>query len=261
MVCLSHVGMITNLLQKAQVNVIDKLDCQQAYGAELTNSMMCAGSMEGDKDTCLVSFCSIFFFFILKSSEFYSSKKWGAAHCSLCWRNLNNFFLKHDCTYPMILNALKVFFSHLKHPPCLLSWLRNPAKCNPTISLSFQQTSVNVIPSIKTPLNAVVLSLSTGRLRGPSGVPWTPGPVVSGWGDQLWWTWLPGSLHASHCCQRMDIYIPPFLRIQSRNILHHHSHKWRAVVSLSWKECMKLKRTILPTGSYCTVKIFIFGIY
>ncbi|XP_026054335.1 transmembrane protease serine 9-like [Carassius auratus] len=46
-------GMITNLLQKAQVNVIDKLDCQQAYGAELTNNMMCAGSMEGDKDTCL----------------------------------------------------------------------------------------------------------------------------------------------------------------------------------------------------------------
>ncbi|XP_059425230.1 transmembrane protease serine 9-like [Carassius carassius] len=46
-------GMITNLLQKAQVNVIEKLDCQQAYGAELTNNMMCAGSMEGDKDTCL----------------------------------------------------------------------------------------------------------------------------------------------------------------------------------------------------------------
>ncbi|XP_043078526.1 transmembrane protease serine 9 isoform X1 [Puntigrus tetrazona] len=46
-------GMITNLLQKAQVNVIDQLDCQQAYGAELTNNMMCAGSMEGEKDTCL----------------------------------------------------------------------------------------------------------------------------------------------------------------------------------------------------------------
>ncbi|XP_016130051.1 transmembrane protease serine 9-like, partial [Sinocyclocheilus grahami] len=40
-------------LTKAQVNVIDKLDCQQAYGAELSNNMMCAGSMEGDKDTCL----------------------------------------------------------------------------------------------------------------------------------------------------------------------------------------------------------------
>ncbi len=58
MVCLSHVGMITSLLQKAQVNVIDQLDCQQAYGAEFTNNMMCAGSMEGDKDTCLVSFWS-----------------------------------------------------------------------------------------------------------------------------------------------------------------------------------------------------------
>ncbi|XP_016397880.1 transmembrane protease serine 9-like [Sinocyclocheilus rhinocerous] len=45
-------GMITSLLQKAQVSIIDQLDCQQAYGAELTN-MMCAGSMEGDRDTCL----------------------------------------------------------------------------------------------------------------------------------------------------------------------------------------------------------------
>uniref|UniRef100_A0A671T3W0 Peptidase S1 domain-containing protein n=1 Tax=Sinocyclocheilus anshuiensis TaxID=1608454 RepID=A0A671T3W0_9TELE len=57
-------GMITNLLQKAQVNVIDKLDCQQAYGAELTNNMMCAGSMEGDKDTCLVSFCVYLLVFV-----------------------------------------------------------------------------------------------------------------------------------------------------------------------------------------------------
>lgn len=46
-------GMITNLLQKAQVNVIDQWDCQQAYNAELTDNMMCAGSMEGDRDTCL----------------------------------------------------------------------------------------------------------------------------------------------------------------------------------------------------------------
>ncbi|XP_073699520.1 transmembrane protease serine 9 [Garra rufa] len=46
-------GMITNLLQKAQVSIIDQLDCQQAYGAELTNNMMCAGSMDGDRDTCL----------------------------------------------------------------------------------------------------------------------------------------------------------------------------------------------------------------
>ncbi|XP_059399257.1 transmembrane protease serine 9-like [Carassius carassius] len=46
-------GMITNLLQKAQVSIIDQLDCQQAYSAELTNNTMCAGSMEGDVDTCL----------------------------------------------------------------------------------------------------------------------------------------------------------------------------------------------------------------
>ncbi|XP_051978127.1 transmembrane protease serine 9 [Xyrauchen texanus] len=46
-------GMITNLLQKAQVSIIDQLDCQQAYGAELTDNMMCAGSMQGDRDTCM----------------------------------------------------------------------------------------------------------------------------------------------------------------------------------------------------------------
>lgn len=58
MVCLSHIGMITNLLQKAQVSAIDQWDCQRAYGAELTDNMMCAGSMEGDRDTCLVSLWS-----------------------------------------------------------------------------------------------------------------------------------------------------------------------------------------------------------
>lgn len=50
--------MITNLLQKAQVGVIDQSDCQRAYGTELTNNMMCAGSMEGVRDTCMVSFRS-----------------------------------------------------------------------------------------------------------------------------------------------------------------------------------------------------------
>lgn len=48
--------MVTSLLQKAQVGVIDQSDCQGAYGAELTDNMMCAGSMEGAKDTCMVSF-------------------------------------------------------------------------------------------------------------------------------------------------------------------------------------------------------------
>ncbi|KTF90161.1 hypothetical protein cypCar_00033516 [Cyprinus carpio] len=46
-------GMITNLLQKAQVSIIDQLDCLEANGAELTNNMMCVGSTEGDRDTCL----------------------------------------------------------------------------------------------------------------------------------------------------------------------------------------------------------------
>ncbi|TRZ01440.1 hypothetical protein DNTS_023540, partial [Danionella cerebrum] len=46
-------GMITSLLQKAQVSIIDHSDCQRAYGADLTSSMMCAGSMEGHQDTCL----------------------------------------------------------------------------------------------------------------------------------------------------------------------------------------------------------------
>ncbi|XP_065100608.1 transmembrane protease serine 9 [Paramisgurnus dabryanus] len=46
-------GTVTNLLQKAQVNVIDQMDCQQAYGTQLTNNMMCAGSMEEVRDTCM----------------------------------------------------------------------------------------------------------------------------------------------------------------------------------------------------------------
>uniref|UniRef100_A0A3P8UGR7 Peptidase S1 domain-containing protein n=1 Tax=Amphiprion percula TaxID=161767 RepID=A0A3P8UGR7_AMPPE len=46
-------GSLTNLLQKAAVNVIDQADCQQSYGNVLTASMMCAGFMEGGRDTCL----------------------------------------------------------------------------------------------------------------------------------------------------------------------------------------------------------------
>uniref|UniRef100_A0A4W5N1E3 Peptidase S1 domain-containing protein n=1 Tax=Hucho hucho TaxID=62062 RepID=A0A4W5N1E3_9TELE len=46
-------GSLTNLLQKADVNIIEQSDCQQAYGNSLTPSMMCAGYMEGGKDTCL----------------------------------------------------------------------------------------------------------------------------------------------------------------------------------------------------------------
>lgn len=47
-------GSLTNLLQKAAVNIIDEADCQQSYGNVLTPSMMCAGYMEGGRDTCLV---------------------------------------------------------------------------------------------------------------------------------------------------------------------------------------------------------------
>ncbi|KAG1945946.1 transmembrane protease serine 9 [Pimephales promelas] len=46
-------GMITNLLQKAQVSVFDRRDCQRAYGGGFTDNMMCAGSVEGNRDTCL----------------------------------------------------------------------------------------------------------------------------------------------------------------------------------------------------------------
>ncbi|TMS20546.1 Transmembrane protease serine 9 [Larimichthys crocea] len=46
-------GSLTNLLQKAAVNIIDDADCQQSYGNVLTPSMMCAGYMEGGRDTCL----------------------------------------------------------------------------------------------------------------------------------------------------------------------------------------------------------------
>ncbi|XP_026201848.1 transmembrane protease serine 9 [Anabas testudineus] len=46
-------GSLTNLLQKAPVNIIDQADCQQSYGNVLTTNMMCAGYMEGGRDTCL----------------------------------------------------------------------------------------------------------------------------------------------------------------------------------------------------------------
>ncbi|XP_041863011.1 transmembrane protease serine 9 [Melanotaenia boesemani] len=46
-------GSLTNLLQKAAVNIIDQADCQQSYGSVLTPTMMCAGFMEGGRDTCL----------------------------------------------------------------------------------------------------------------------------------------------------------------------------------------------------------------
>uniref|UniRef100_A0A3Q0REW7 Peptidase S1 domain-containing protein n=1 Tax=Amphilophus citrinellus TaxID=61819 RepID=A0A3Q0REW7_AMPCI len=46
-------GSLTNLLQKAAVNIIEQTDCQQSYGNVLTPNMMCAGFMEGGRDTCL----------------------------------------------------------------------------------------------------------------------------------------------------------------------------------------------------------------
>lgn len=48
-------GSLTNLLQKAAVSIIDQADCQQSYGNVLTPNMMCAGHMEGGRDTCMVS--------------------------------------------------------------------------------------------------------------------------------------------------------------------------------------------------------------
>ncbi|XP_047199102.1 transmembrane protease serine 9 [Hippoglossus stenolepis] len=46
-------GSLTNLLQKAAVKIIEQADCQQSYGNVLTPNMMCAGYMEGGRDTCL----------------------------------------------------------------------------------------------------------------------------------------------------------------------------------------------------------------
>ncbi|KAL7855320.1 hypothetical protein SRHO_G00175100 [Serrasalmus rhombeus] len=46
-------GKPTTLLQKAQVSIIDQSDCLESYSRRLTANMMCAGSMEGGKDTCL----------------------------------------------------------------------------------------------------------------------------------------------------------------------------------------------------------------
>lgn len=47
-------GSLTNLLQKAAVSLIGQADCRRSYGDVLTPHMMCAGYMEGGKDTCLV---------------------------------------------------------------------------------------------------------------------------------------------------------------------------------------------------------------
>ncbi|XP_037626594.1 transmembrane protease serine 9 [Sebastes umbrosus] len=46
-------GSLTNLLQKAAVSIIQQADCQRSYGNVLTPNMMCAGYMEGGRDTCL----------------------------------------------------------------------------------------------------------------------------------------------------------------------------------------------------------------
>ncbi|XP_062419605.1 transmembrane protease serine 9 [Pungitius pungitius] len=46
-------GSLTNLLQKAAVSIIDQADCQRSYGNVLTPNMMCAGHMEGGRDTCM----------------------------------------------------------------------------------------------------------------------------------------------------------------------------------------------------------------
>lgn len=45
---------MTNLLQKAAVSLIDQDHCWRSYGDALTPHMMCAGYMQGGRDTCLV---------------------------------------------------------------------------------------------------------------------------------------------------------------------------------------------------------------
>uniref|UniRef100_A0A8B9JB50 Transmembrane serine protease 9 n=1 Tax=Astyanax mexicanus TaxID=7994 RepID=A0A8B9JB50_ASTMX len=42
-----------SLLGKAKVSIIDQSDCLPSYSGRLTANMVCAGSMEGGKDTCL----------------------------------------------------------------------------------------------------------------------------------------------------------------------------------------------------------------
>uniref|UniRef100_A0A3Q2U4C2 Peptidase S1 domain-containing protein n=1 Tax=Fundulus heteroclitus TaxID=8078 RepID=A0A3Q2U4C2_FUNHE len=44
-------GSLTNLLQKAAVNIIEQDDCRPSYGNGLTPNMMCAGFMEGGRDS------------------------------------------------------------------------------------------------------------------------------------------------------------------------------------------------------------------
>ncbi|XP_064187782.1 transmembrane protease serine 9 isoform X1 [Anguilla rostrata] len=46
-------GSLASLLQKAAVSVIEQHECRQAYGNGLTPSMVCAGSAEGGRDTCM----------------------------------------------------------------------------------------------------------------------------------------------------------------------------------------------------------------
>ncbi|KAJ8374608.1 hypothetical protein SKAU_G00051880 [Synaphobranchus kaupii] len=46
-------GTLTSLLQKAPVSIMEQPECQQAYGSGLMPSMVCAGSTEGGKDTCM----------------------------------------------------------------------------------------------------------------------------------------------------------------------------------------------------------------
>ncbi|KAL3047815.1 hypothetical protein OYC64_021894 [Pagothenia borchgrevinki] len=45
-------GSLTNMLQKAAVSIIEQADCKQSYRDALTPNMMCAGYMEGGRDTC-----------------------------------------------------------------------------------------------------------------------------------------------------------------------------------------------------------------
>ncbi|KAJ8387726.1 hypothetical protein AAFF_G00150270 [Aldrovandia affinis] len=50
---LSEGGTLTSVLQKAAVSIIEQPECGRAYGDGLMASMMCAGSPEGGKDTCM----------------------------------------------------------------------------------------------------------------------------------------------------------------------------------------------------------------
>lgn len=57
-ICFTFSGKISSILQKANIEMIDRNTCSSIYATMLSQRMVCAGNLKGGVDSCQVMSCS-----------------------------------------------------------------------------------------------------------------------------------------------------------------------------------------------------------